>query len=111
MFVACSPQIPSSDWFLQKDSIGVDGGIHKRPNFEASISPPLRNKNWNLLINPTDEYLYEIPFISKEWCSWLIQEAEQMNQWTEGRHDFYATYDILLEKLNPQINEFYSTRF
>lgn len=97
-----------SDWFLQKDSIGVDGGIHKRPNFEASISSPLRNKNWNLLINPTDEYLYEIPFISKEWCSWLIQEAEQMNQWTEGRHDFYATYDILLEKLNPQINEFYS---
>ena len=52
--------------------------------------------------------MYEIPFISKEWCSWLIQEAEQMNQWTEGRHDFYATYDILLEKLNPQINEFYS---
>jgi hypothetical protein len=52
--------------------------------------------------------LYEIPFISKEWCSWLIQEAENLNQWTEGRHDFYATYDILLEKLNPQINEYYS---
>jgi len=97
-----------SDWFKQKDDIGVDGGIHKRPNFPASVSPPLRNKNWNLLINPVDNYLYEIPFISKEWCSWLIQEAENLNQWTEGRHDFYATYDILLEKLNPQINEYYS---
>jgi len=93
-------------WFQQETEEGIVS--LKKPRVDTSILDSTKLKNWNLLLDPVDLYMYSFPLLHKDWCDWVIQEAEKKNQWTEGRHDFYATYDILLENIDSKLNEDYS---
>tara|TARA_R100000008_G_scaffold54805_1_gene33517 strand:- start:644 stop:1285 length:642 start_codon:yes stop_codon:yes gene_type:complete len=76
----------------------------------------IETKEWNLLLQPIDLYMYEIPFVTKEWCSYIIDEANKLNKWTdhtlprslrEDRNKNYPTYDILLEDIDKDTNDIY----
>jgi hypothetical protein len=92
-------------WFQQESEEGMVE--YKTPRIDTSILPSIQNKDWNLLIEPVDLYMYSIPLLHKEWCDWIIQEAEKINQWSAGRHTFYSTYDILLQNIDEKLNTDY----
>ena len=38
--------------------------------------------------------------VSEEFCSKIIQDAENNGNWTSGRHDYYPTHDMLLSDID-----------
>lgn len=50
-------------------------------------------------IGPQYSNIYEFPLFTQLFCDELIAMAEAENKWTEGRHEFYPTNDVLLNEL------------
>jgi len=50
-------------------------------------------------IGPQYSNIYEFPLFTQLFCDELIAMAEAENKWTEGRHEFYPTNDVLLQEL------------
>lgn len=50
-------------------------------------------------IGPQYSNIFEFPLFTQLFCDELIAMAEAENKWTEGRHEFYPTNDVLLNEL------------
>lgn len=50
-------------------------------------------------IGPQYSNIFEFPLFTQLFCDELIAMAEAENKWTEGRHEFYPTNDVLLQEL------------
>ena len=50
-------------------------------------------------IGPRYSNIFEFPLFTQLFCDELIAMAEAENKWTEGRHEFYPTNDVLLNEL------------
>jgi hypothetical protein len=69
-----------------------------------SINPSILSKEWELMVDSVIENgisleLYSWPLITEEFCTNLIQVAEDSKKWTSGRHEFYPTHDMLLDEI------------
>ena len=76
-------------------------------NLSSSVLSSVKTKEWNLLLQPIDLYMYEIPFVTKEWCGHIIEEANRLDKWTENRHKHYPTYDVLLKDIDKDTDNIY----
>lgn len=50
-------------------------------------------------VGPRFSNIFEFPLFTQLFCDELIAMAEAENKWTEGRHEFYPTNDVLLKEL------------
>ena len=71
-------------------------------SIEKYIDFRVRSKMWDLYVDAIETNnvpleLYSWPLISEDFCSELIQSAEDFGEWTNKRHDYYPTHDILLK--------------
>jgi len=71
------------------------------------LSNAIQTKNWELVVRDLGDEVYTVNAIKPDWCSELIELADKENRWTENRHDFYPTQDILLSDLDSSIFKAY----
>jgi GR25 family glycosyltransferase involved in LPS biosynthesis len=50
-------------------------------------------------VGPRFSNIFEFPLFTQKFCDDVIALAETKNMWTEGRHEFYPTNDVLLNEL------------
>lgn len=70
------------------------------------VNPILVKGEWDLILDDLGDNIYEFPLFTERFCNELIAMAEAKDNWTENRHDFYPTNDVLLEDI--EINEIYN---
>jgi hypothetical protein len=63
------------------------------------LQPGVVTREWGLLYDEPFDGVACLPFFNDLFCRFITEEAENLNQWTVDRHEFYPTTDILVEKL------------
>jgi GR25 family glycosyltransferase involved in LPS biosynthesis len=63
------------------------------------IHPIIAKGEWDLMIDDFGDNIYEFPLFTERFCRELIAMAEAKDNWTENRHEFYPTNDVLLEDI------------
>ena len=53
--------------------------------------------------------LFTMPVFSSKFCKELIDNLKDFTGWTNGRHKFYPTNDVLIENYNSQFAKIYDT--
>jgi hypothetical protein len=71
-------------------------GSRTPKNALANSSLP---KEWDLILDEVASDIYSWPLLNKSFCNHIISKAETSGKWTQNRHKFYPTNDILLENL------------
>jgi hypothetical protein len=61
-----------------------------------------RTKEWELIVDEPINDVFVFPLFTEEFCSLLIQQAEESQKWTMNRHYFYPTCDMLITELGLQ---------
>lgn len=61
-----------------------------------------RTKEWELIVDEPINDVFVFPLFTEEFCSLLIQQAEDSGRWTRNRHYFYPTCDMLINELGLQ---------
>lgn len=64
---------------------------------DTYINPAIARKEFELMIDELGPSIIEFPLFTAKFCEDLILLAETKGQWTEGRHQFYPTNDMLME--------------
>lgn len=77
-------------------------------DYTKHLNPAFKNHEYDLIIDEPIDSVFHLNAFSKEYCSNVKAMAEYKNKWTEGRHDHYPTYDVLLNDLDPVFNEKYT---
>ena len=54
---------------------------------------------WDLMVDDLGDNIYELPLFTPKFCKEAIALAESKDEWTEDRHEFYPTNDVLLPEL------------
>lgn len=70
------------------------------------VNPILVKGEWDLILDDLGDNIYEFPLFTERFCTELIAMAEAKDNWTENRHEFYPTNDVLLEDI--EIGEIYN---
>lgn len=60
------------------------------------VNPILVKGEWDLILDDLGDNIYEFPLFTERFCTELIAMAEAKDNWTENRHEFYPTNDVLL---------------
>ena len=63
------------------------------------INPAMLAKDYDLIVEEPVADVAHFPIFTNKFCKELIEMAEEANKWTEGRHDYYPTHDVLLSSL------------
>jgi len=63
------------------------------------INPIIARREWDLILDDLGDNIYEFPLFTEKFCTEVIALAEAKNNWTENRHDFYPTNDVLLQDI------------
>lgn len=63
------------------------------------LSPALVKKEYDLIVDEPIDAVLHFKMFTKKFCDDLIRAAEQVNKWTEDRHDYYPTHDMLLTEI------------
>ena len=63
------------------------------------INPAMLAKDYDLIVEEPVADVAHFPIFTNKFCEELIEMAEEANKWTEGRHDYYPTHDVLLSSL------------
>jgi GR25 family glycosyltransferase involved in LPS biosynthesis/glycosyltransferase involved in cell wall biosynthesis len=63
------------------------------------IHESAKTKQWDLICDENIPDVFSYPLFTQEFCSLVIEEANNLNEWTKERHDNYPTTDILLESI------------
>ena len=64
------------------------------------------SKEWDLVLDEVATDIYSWPLLEKSFCNHIISKAELAGGWTQNRHEFYPTNDMLLESFG--MNEIYN---
>ena len=65
--------------------------------------------DYKLVSNKHSFGLFTMPIFSKKFCKELIDNLRDFTEWTNGRHKFYPTNDILIETYNSNLAKIYDT--
>ena len=67
------------------------------------LSPVLRTKDWDLITNELGKEghtnIFQTQFFTKAFGEEVIALAEKSGLWTQKRHEFYPTTDMLLDTI------------
>lgn len=67
------------------------------------LSPVLRTKDWDLITNELGKEghtnIFQTQFFTKAFGEEIIALAEKSGLWTQKRHEFYPTTDMLLDTI------------
>jgi GR25 family glycosyltransferase involved in LPS biosynthesis len=63
------------------------------------LNPAMLAQDYDLLVEEPVADVAHFPIFNKDFCDDLIQEAEKCGEWTEKRHEYYPTHDMLLSTL------------
>lgn len=66
---------------------------------EKFISYPARTKEFDLIIDEPFENCFSMPLFTKDFCNYMIEEAEEANVWRTDRHEYFPTTDFLLKDI------------
>lgn len=61
-----------------------------------------RTKEWELIVDEPINDVFVFPLFTEEFCSLLIEQAEESQKWTRNRHYYYPTCDMLINELGLQ---------
>ena len=61
-----------------------------------------KTKEWELIVDEPINDVFIFPLFTEEFCSLLIQQAEDSGRWTHNRHYYYPTCDMLIDELGLQ---------
>ena len=73
---------------------------------EEKIHNSSRLKEWDLILDEVSENIYSWPLLNDWFCKDIITIAESSGKWTQGRHEFYPTNDMLLSDID--LDDLYS---
>jgi GR25 family glycosyltransferase involved in LPS biosynthesis len=63
------------------------------------VNPIIVKGEYDLILDDLGDNIYEFPLFTERFCNELIAMAEAKDNWTENRHEFYPTNDVLLEDI------------
>ena len=63
------------------------------------LNHTLSKGEYDLMLDDLDNNIYEFPLFTERFCKEAIALAESLNKWTQDRHEFYPTNDVLLPEL------------
>jgi len=66
------------------------------------LNHTLAKGEYDLMINDIGNNIYEFPLFTEKFCKEAIALAEEMDNWTTDRHEFYPTNDVLLQDIKLQ---------
>ena len=72
---------------------------------ERYIQKQTRVHDWDAIVKIEETAginrdIYTWPIFTKTFCEEMIEEAENLNQWTVNRHEYYPTTDFTLSEIN-----------
>ncbi len=70
-----------------------DGWVNKY------IAPGIKSQDFELMVDQLDSDIFQFPLFTEAFCQEFIVAAEEKAQWTEQRHDYFPTNDVLLTDL------------
>ena len=66
---------------------------------EKFISYPARTLEFDLILDEPFENCFSMPLFTREFCEYMIEEAEEANVWSTDRHEYFPTTDFLLKDI------------
>jgi len=63
------------------------------------LNHTLAKGEYDLMIDDMGNNIYEFPLFTEKFCKEAIALAETLDRWTQDRHEFYPTNDVLLPEL------------
>ena len=63
------------------------------------LNHTLAKGEYDLMIDDMGNNIYEFPLFTEKFCKEAVALAETLNKWTQDRHEFYPTNDVLLPEL------------
>jgi hypothetical protein len=123
LFPPCLTSIATNRNFIKQERSIEDSTTEKNqdqpvPEFEILddsdwnlwvakyVNPIIAKHEWDLVVDDLGDNIYEFPLFTERFCKELVAMAEAKDNWTENRHDFYPTNDVLLDDI--EIGEIYS---
>tara|TARA_R110000824_G_scaffold135226_1_gene298361 strand:- start:67 stop:786 length:720 start_codon:yes stop_codon:yes gene_type:complete len=77
-----------------------------KPKWEEKyIQKQTRVHDWDSIVKIEETAginrdLYTWPLFTEDFCKEMIEEVENLNQWTVARHEYYPTTDVTLSEIN-----------
>jgi len=69
-----------------------------------NINKGIVDKQFELCVDEPLDGVLHFNMLRKEFCTELIDQVESADNWTDSRHDFYPTYDVLLKDFDNEFN-------
>ena len=69
---------------------------------EKYVNMTLAMGEYDLMVDDLGDNIYEFPLFTPKFCKEAVALAETLDNWTENRHEFYPTNDVLLEDIKLQ---------
>lgn len=66
------------------------------------INLTLLKGEYDLMVDDLGDNIFEFPLFTERFCKEIVSLAEAENKWTEDRHEYYPTNDVLCEDLGLQ---------
>ena len=63
------------------------------------LNHTLAKGEYDLMIDDMGNNIYEFPLFTEKFCKEAVALAETLDKWTQDRHEFYPTNDVLLPEL------------
>ena len=63
------------------------------------VNQTLAKGEYDLMIDDIGNNIYEFPLFTEKFCKEAIALAETLDKWTQDRHEFYPTNDVLLPEI------------
>jgi len=73
---------------------------------EKYVNLSVSKGEWDLMVDDKGDNIYEFNLFTPKFCKDAIALAESKNKWTQDRHEFYPTNDVLLPELG--LNDIYN---
>ena len=63
------------------------------------LNHTLAKGEYDLMIDDMGNNIYEFPLFTEKFCKEAVALAETLDKWTQDRHEFYPTNDVLLPEI------------
>ncbi len=69
---------------------------------EKYVNKTLASGEYDLMVDDLGDNIYEFPLFTPKFCKEVVALAETLDNWTENRHEYYPTNDVLLQDIRLQ---------
>lgn len=63
------------------------------------IAAGIKSKDFDLVVDTLHDDIFHFPLFSRDFCEEIISYTEERADWTQDRHQFYPTNDVLMKAL------------